>query len=513
MIATRDAKSGGVASLFRGALAPRPEGRNGGGVVSRSMEFRLLGPLEVLRDQVPVRIAAGKQGTLLAILLLNANRTVSREQLIDSLWGEDAPDTAPKMVQIQVSHLRKALPEARLYTRPPGYMLEVREDELDVFRFERAVADAREALSQNDSRKASELLAGALTLWRGPALTEFSEPFGSPEGARLEELRLAAIELSIDAALALGHHRDVVGELETLTAQHPLREHLRFQQMLALYRSRRHAEALAGYRAYRRTLSEGLGIEPSASLRELERQMLRQDPSLDLAAPTETRTVVPTPAGRADGPALSGGALPGSVEAPEPTADEFADAISTLESSVVIVTCQLDGRPSGMTVTSFAPVSADPPTVLVSLDRGTSVASAVAATGRFGVSILRGEQLPLARYGSNPGGPALLDRLADPERLLSPSPAIADALAHLDCQVAGEIQVADHTVFFGQVRAAQVQPDGEALLHHLRGYPTIGIAAPDNHDYRTENAVLHRRTGLIRTLATCHRDSGGCTAS
>jgi DNA-binding SARP family transcriptional activator/class 3 adenylate cyclase len=260
------------------------------------MDFRLLGPLEVFHDHVSVRIAAGKQGALLAILLLNANRTASREQLIDSLWGEDVPESAQKMVQIQVSQLRKALPEPRLHTRQPGYVLEVREGELDVARFERAVADARRALAQGDPENATELLGQALALWRGPALAEFSEPFARHEGARLEELRLAAVELRIEAELALGHQRNVVGELETLIAQHPLRERLRSQHMLALYRSGRHAEALASYQTFRRALADQLGIEPSASLRELERLMLQQDRSLELPPRTEARAVMPAPA-------------------------------------------------------------------------------------------------------------------------------------------------------------------------------------------------------------------------
>jgi DNA-binding SARP family transcriptional activator/pimeloyl-ACP methyl ester carboxylesterase len=259
------------------------------------MDFRLLGPLEVLRDRVPVQIAAGKQRALLAILLLNANHTVSREQLIDALWGETVPDSAQKMVQIHVSQLRKALPEPRLHTRAPGYLLEVGDDELDLSRFERSVAGARQALSQDDSQKAMELLTGALALWRGPALAEFAEPFGRHEGGRLEELRLAAVELRIEAELALGHQREVVGELETLIAQHPLRERLRSQHMLALYRSGRHAEALASYQTFRRTLAEELGIEPSASLRELERLMLQQDTSLELPTSTEVRATAPTP--------------------------------------------------------------------------------------------------------------------------------------------------------------------------------------------------------------------------
>jgi DNA-binding SARP family transcriptional activator/pimeloyl-ACP methyl ester carboxylesterase len=251
------------------------------------MDFRLLGPLEVLRDHVPVRIGAGKQRALLAILLLSANRTVSRERLVDSLWGEDVPGSAQKMVQIQVSQLRKALPEPRLSTRPPGYVLEVGQDELDVARFEHAVADGRSALARDDPQTATERLGQALALWRGPALAEFAEPFARHEGARLEELRLAAVELRIDAELARGHACDVVGELETLIAQHPLRERLRSQHMLALYRSGRHAEALASYQTFRRTLCEDLGIEPSASLRDLERLMLRQDPALELSARPE----------------------------------------------------------------------------------------------------------------------------------------------------------------------------------------------------------------------------------
>ncbi len=260
------------------------------------MDFRLLGPLDVLRDHVPVQIAAGKQRALLAILLLNANRTVARDRIVDELWGDDVPDSAQKMVQIHVSQLRKALPESRLHTRQPGYALEVREDELDLARFERAVADGRRALAQDDPENATERLGQALALWRGPALAEFSEPFARHEGARLEELRLSAVELRIEAELALGRPRDVVGELETLIAQHPLRERHRSQHMLALYRSGRHAEALASYQTFRRTLSEELGIEPSASLRELERLMLQQDPSLELPARAETRAAAPAPA-------------------------------------------------------------------------------------------------------------------------------------------------------------------------------------------------------------------------
>jgi len=267
------------------------------------MDFRLLGPLEAFDGPAQLhergaehgvrdgggklRIAAGRQRALLAFLLLHANRTVSSEQIVDALWGDDVPDSAQKMVQINVSQLRKALPEPRLRTRAPGYVLEVDDDELDLARFERLVADGRRALSHGDAGAARLLIGDALALWRGPALAEFSVPFAKHEGARLEELRVAAFEWRIDGDLALGQHRDVVGELETLIAEHPLRERLRSQHMLALYRSGRHAEALASYQSFRRTLAGELGIEPPASLRELERLMLQQDPALELAFATQ----------------------------------------------------------------------------------------------------------------------------------------------------------------------------------------------------------------------------------
>jgi DNA-binding SARP family transcriptional activator/pimeloyl-ACP methyl ester carboxylesterase len=245
------------------------------------MDFRLLGPLEAYARSAPLRVPAGKQRALLAVLLLNANRTVAREQIVDALWGESVPESAAKMVQIHVSQLRKLLPGPRLRTRGAGYMLEVADGELDLLRFERLVADGRRALAEDDPARARQLLGSALALWRGRALAEFSEPFAAHEAPRIEELRLSALEWRIDADLALGHERDVVGELETLVVQHPLRERIRSQHMLALYRSGRHAEALASYRSYRRRLGDELGIEPSASLRELERLMLRQDASLE----------------------------------------------------------------------------------------------------------------------------------------------------------------------------------------------------------------------------------------
>ena len=245
------------------------------------MEFRLLGPLEVLDGRAPLPLTSRKQRALLALLLLNANRTVARDRIVDELWGAEVPDSAQKMVQIHVSQLRKTLPEPRLQTRAPGYLLEVGENELDLARFERLLADGRRALSEGEAARAARLLREALAFWRGPALAEFSEPFARNEVARLGELRVAALEWRIEADLAVGHHGEVVGELESLMASYPLRERLRLQHMLALYRSGRHAEALASYQSFRRALDQELGIEPTTALKELERRMLRQDPELE----------------------------------------------------------------------------------------------------------------------------------------------------------------------------------------------------------------------------------------
>jgi DNA-binding SARP family transcriptional activator len=241
------------------------------------VEFRLLGSLEVRRDGAPVALGPRKQRALLALLLLHANRAVARERLIDDLWGERPPETAVASVQVYVSRLRKSLPDGVLLTRPPGYVLEVDPHQLDLLRFERLVADAREA----DVADAAALLREALELWRGPPLAEFaSEPFARLEAARLEELQLATLEDRIEADLTLGRHRDLVGELEMLVASHPHRERLRAQLMLTLYRCNRQADALDAYRSARAALGE-LGLEPGEMLRQLERRILTHDPTLD----------------------------------------------------------------------------------------------------------------------------------------------------------------------------------------------------------------------------------------
>src|SRR4051812_26039097 len=166
------------------------------------MDFRILGPLEVRDGDREVPLRAGKERALLALLLVNANRTLAIDRIVDDLWGEDVPESAHKMVQIHVSRLRKALTPGLLHTRPPGYSLQLAADDIDVHRFERVVAQARTSLDAGRAEEASAELRAALGLWRGPALAEFaSEPFAAPERARLEEVRVSALEVRLEADL------------------------------------------------------------------------------------------------------------------------------------------------------------------------------------------------------------------------------------------------------------------------------------------------------------------------
>jgi DNA-binding SARP family transcriptional activator len=252
------------------------------------MEVRVLGPLEVVDGDRSVAVGGGRQRKLLAILLLHANEFVSSDRLIDGLWGADRPETAAKALQGYVSQLRKTLGADALVTRPGGYVLAVAPDELDLFRFERLVEDARDA----EPREAAEKLRDALALWRGSPLADFAyDDFAQNEITRLEERRLVALERRVDADLALGRHQEVAGELAALVTRHPLRERLRAQLMLALYRSGRQAEALDAYADARRTLLDELGLEPSEELRQLQAAILAQDPGLGAAA----RTAWPRP--------------------------------------------------------------------------------------------------------------------------------------------------------------------------------------------------------------------------
>jgi DNA-binding SARP family transcriptional activator len=241
------------------------------------MDFRLLGPLDVAEHGRSVALGGPKQRSVLALLLLHANQTVSTDAIAEALWGDAPPPTVAKVIQVRMSNLRKALGHGRLSTRPPGYVLHVAPEELDLARFE-ALLDAARAAGPPE---AGDLLREALRLWRGAPLADLAyESFARPHIARLDELRLTALEARIDADLATGRHAALIGELEALVLQHPLRERPRAQLMLALYRSGRQSDALAAYRAAHRTLSEELGLEPGADLQALEQAILRHDPSL-----------------------------------------------------------------------------------------------------------------------------------------------------------------------------------------------------------------------------------------
>ncbi len=249
------------------------------------MEFRILGPLEVWDGGAEVALGGRKPRALLALLLLHANEVVSADRLIEELWGEDSSERAASALRVNVSRLRKALAQDVLATRSPGYVIRVEPDDFDLDRFERLVDEARGLLARDLPANASERLREALSLWRGPALADFAyESFAQAAIVRLEEIRLTAVELRIDADLALGRHDELVAELEALVAEQPLRERLRGHLMTALYRSGRQAEALGAYKDARRALVDGLGIEPSAALQELEGAILRQEPALNLPA-------------------------------------------------------------------------------------------------------------------------------------------------------------------------------------------------------------------------------------
>ena len=256
------------------------------------MEFRILGPLEIRVDGAPVPAGGPRQRALLALLLLSANRVVSRDRLAEELTSDQRPEARDHALRVQVSRLRKALGDGktRLVTQAPGYLIRVGPGELDFQRFEELVAEGRGSLGNGDFERAAGLLREAGSLWRGRALADLEfEPFARLEIERLEELRLAAIEERVEAELALGQHAPLVPELEALVAEHPLRERIRAQLMIALYRSGRQSEALAVYRATREHLVEHLGLEPGPELRQLEEAILRHDGAL--ALPQAARAV------------------------------------------------------------------------------------------------------------------------------------------------------------------------------------------------------------------------------
>ncbi|CAA9480658.1 MAG: Transcriptional regulator, AfsR family, partial [uncultured Solirubrobacteraceae bacterium] len=293
--------------------------------MQRSLEFRVLGPLEVCDGDHRVALGGRKQRALLAILLLHANEVVSTDRLVDMLWGESPPQTALTALHGHVSQLRKLLEPDRgpgadpslLVTHAPGYVLRIAPQQLDLERFKALLASAREASADGNRPEAAALLTDALALWRGPPLADLeNEPFAQAALPPLADLRIAATEERFEAELASGGRPDLSAQLEGHIARHPLRERPRGQLMLALYRAGRQAEALRAYQDARRTLVEEVGIEPGWDLRRLERAILEQDPALDLP-PAPARDAAPRtapaprrPRARRSGSASSSSATP-----------------------------------------------------------------------------------------------------------------------------------------------------------------------------------------------------------
>jgi DNA-binding SARP family transcriptional activator len=245
------------------------------------VEFRILGPIEVLDDGTGVPLGGRNQRVLLALLLLNAGQVVSADRMIEALWGEQPPRTATTSLQNAVSRLRKMLSPNRLVTKAPGYVLRIEDDELDASRVRRLADEARSM----DAASRAGVLRQAESLWRGSPLAEFTyDAFAQTAIAQLEELRLTLLEERIDAELEVGGHVELIGELEGLVGDHPLRERLRGQLMLALYRAGRQADALHAYQKARRTLLAELGVDPGPALQRLHGAILRQERSLDAKA-------------------------------------------------------------------------------------------------------------------------------------------------------------------------------------------------------------------------------------
>lgn len=257
-----------------------------------SCSYRLLGPLEVCGGNgTSLRIPPGRQQTILSALLLDANRVVAMERLIDIVWGDEPPQTARTQIQICVSQLRGSLDSVGLaetiLTKPPGYLLRVAQGQLDLGRFTTAVADAEAAVARGEDSEASQLLRTALALWQGPALSGTTSRLLQPAAAQLDEARFAALETCADIDLRLGRHRQLIGELGSLVSEHPLRERLRGQLMLALYRSGRQSEALEVYRTGRATLIDQLGLEPGDALRAVETAILSGEADLPTEPPAK----------------------------------------------------------------------------------------------------------------------------------------------------------------------------------------------------------------------------------
>jgi DNA-binding SARP family transcriptional activator len=316
------------------------------------VDFRILGPLEVSHDGRAVPVAGARQRELLVLLLLDAGHVVSSDRLMEELWGADQPAAGATALRVRVSQLRKALRTGGdvLVTRPPGYALLVPREGLDLWRFERGLDEGDRALA-TDPQRALDALSRALAEWRGRPLVDVAyAPFAQAAVVRLEELRASALELRIEAELALGHHVRLIAELQGLTSEHPLRERLWAQLMTALYRDGRQADALAAYRTARARLVEEIGIEPGPDLKTLEARILAQDPDL-----THQREPTPRPA-RAVLAVCTGSSAPAAMAerlAAESSVDAVAVALVSTGDGLDAATAELRAMSPSARVAAF----------------------------------------------------------------------------------------------------------------------------------------------------------------
>jgi YVTN family beta-propeller protein len=344
------------------------------------VDVNILGPFEVRdREGREIRVPAGRERSLLALLVIHRGEVVSTDRIIETLWGVHPPDTSVKAVQGYVSHLRRVLEPAAtrelLVTRPPGYALQREGVVLDATRFEQLAGDARRALDDGSPDEAAPLLDEALSLWRGPALAEFAyDDFARDEIHRLDELRLSAIEDRAEALLLLGRHGELAGQLDSQVVAHPLRERVRGQWMLALYRSGRQADALQAYRDGRRLLADELGLEPGPELQRLERAILEQDPALE-------GPVASSPGARAGEPIWDPRRRPANATRRRVIA---AAAAVVIVAAVVLAVVLIAGRgSSSVRVSAPALVAIDPRTnrVVASISVGSKPASVIVGEG------------------------------------------------------------------------------------------------------------------------------------
>jgi DNA-binding SARP family transcriptional activator/class 3 adenylate cyclase len=438
-------------------------------VVVGTIDFLLLGPLEARQRDRLLRLGSIKHRMLLAKLLLHANQVVSTDELIEAVWGEEPPPTVRQSLQNHVASLRKTIeagngsaPPRTLLTRDPGYLLRIDPERLDLHRFQRLDRSGRQALAKGDPATAADLLRQALALWRGPALADVAASTGIawPELIGVEELQLAAVEARIEADLALGRHHELAAELDTLVRLHPLREHFHGQLMLALYRSGRQADALAAYRAARKTLVNELGIEPSVGLQRLEQAILAQDPALDLLVPARA-------AGRPDADQGDRQPDPGR-DAPGATrARPAADGASVERKLVSVLFAEVD-EPAG------EGAERDPEDVSTMLNRRLErVAAEVESFGGTVQHAVGG--ITMALFG------VPQTREDDPERAVRAALAIRDAFGRgVEVRIAvttGETLVTAGTGVAGDpvatcARLQQAAPAGTVLVAEATGRAT-----------------------------------------